>query len=200
MILPNEPICPVCEKPAIGGVTHPRCRGLYTLDGLTSFFRYDGVVKNAIKQIKYQFVSDLTKEFIGLIPLTSYNIIRLRIGSRPTILVPIPLHISRERFRGFNQAELLGLQISQNLDFPVESEILKRTKPTIPQVEMKNRQARLTNMNSVFAVNHSKIQHYTDSAMILFDDVFTTGATMRAAANVLKRAGVQFVWAVTLAR
>jgi ComF family protein len=196
----NEYICPVCEKPAIDGITHPGCRGKYATDGLTSFFRYDGTVRNAVREVKYRLVSDLADEFTGLIPLTSYNMLRQRIGNRRTILVPIPLHRFRRRFRGFNQAEILGLRIAKKLNLPLGADILIRVKATAPQVEMKKRTDRLANMEHVFAVNPKwqNPEHY-DGA-ILFDDVFTTGATMRSAANSLKRSGIPFVWAVTMAR
>jgi predicted amidophosphoribosyltransferase len=230
IIQTNEAICPVCEKPAIDGVTHPRCGGRYALDGLTSFYHYHGIIRQAIKQIKYRFVSDLADELVNQIPLTSYNIVIKQVKGRPAFLLPIPLHISRLRFRGFNQAEILGLRISKILRIPLKHDILNRIKASIPQVEMKNRPERIQNMEKVFGVNNSVIQQfksdsrtssisisksdiaplaYSDKlksenqrypAIVLFDDVFTTGATMRSAAFVLKHVGVKFVWAVTLAR
>jgi competence protein ComFC len=190
LIEKNESICPVCGRPAIDGVTHPHCRERYTPDGLTSFFHYDGIVKKAIKSIKYRFVSDLAAEFVSLVPETSMACLP------KYALVPIPLHISRLRFRGFNQAEKLGILIAGQLNIPVNTDILCRTINTVPQVEMKHRSERLENMEKVFSV----IVSFSGSGFILFDDVFTTGSTMRAATNVLKRAGVKHVWAVTMAR
>ena len=74
-----------------------------------------------------------------------------------------------------------------------------RTKKTIPQVEMKSRESRMTNMNEVFNITTHAVS-FSSSMIVLFDDVFTTGATMKSAANVLKRAGAGQVWAVTMAR
>src|SRR5437773_1258128 len=71
LILPialNECICPMCEKPAIDGITHPRCRTKYSLDGLTSFFYYTTVARQVIKAIKYRFVYDMAHTFVGLVP------------------------------------------------------------------------------------------------------------------------------------
>jgi ComF family protein len=197
LIRPNESICPVCEKPAIGGETHPRCRTRYTIDGLTSFFRYDGVVKKAIKSIKYRFVSDLASEFVSLVPsplmheLTSTR-------SNDLAIIPVPLHPSRFRERGFNQADVLGTFIAKRLNVLMIKDILVRTKKTLPQVQVKERKERLKNMERVFAFSNRAIQQCNNC--IIFDDVFTTGATMRAAAGVLKRHGVQSVWGVTMAR
>ncbi len=194
MIEPNEAICPVCEKPAIGGATHPRCATRYSPDGLTSFFRYDGIIRKAVKTIKYRLVSDLTHEFISLIPSPFFSAVVLR--QRQSLLVPIPLHASRYRERGFNQADVLGRMVAERLKIPVRADMLRRTKKTPPQVTMKKRENRLKNMENVFMVS-SRIPR---SRILLFDDVFTTGATMRSAASSLKRSGAEFVWAITLAR
>lgn len=189
----NEFICPVCEKPAIDGATHPRCQTRYSLDGLTSFFHYDGIIKKAVKALKYRFVSDLSSEFVSLIPDLSSTIYDQR-----SIFVPIPLHSSRLRERGFNQAEELATSLSRRLNIHQSHDMLKRVKGTIPQAQIRHRKERLKNMDGVFAVQQGREDKGTP--IFLFDDVFTTGATMRAAANVLKRAGAKYVWAVTMAR
>ncbi len=199
IIKSNEAICPVCEKPAIDGATHPRCQTLYTIDGLTSFFRYDGVVRKAVKAVKYRYVSDLAKEFIELIPEALLSNL-YTLSPKPYFLVPIPLHWMRQCDRGFNQAEVLAQFIARRLQTAVRTDILKRTKVREPQVHMKSRKDRLANMDGVFDVNTDALTHRHIDAILLFDDVFTTGATTRAAANVLKRAGVNWVWAVTMAR
>lgn len=197
----NEAICPICEKPAVDGVTHPRCRTRYSMNGLTSFFRYEGAVREAVKAIKYRYVSDMAAEFISLIPESSLFSLAKLVNTKPLspLLIPIPLHPTRLRFRGFNQAEELGKLLATRLTTPMRTDILRRTKETVPQVEMKDRRKRLKNMEDVFSSHNSQFI-IRDSSILLFDDVFTTGATMRSAANVLKRAGVAFVWGVTMAR
>lgn len=187
----NESICPMCEKPAIDGATHPKCRTRYGLDGLTSFFRYDGPVRKAVKALKYRLVSDLASEFVSLVPTSSLSAIH-----QGSILIPIPLHVTRLRHRGFNQAEVLGKLVSARLHIQIKTDILRRVKITTPQVAMKSRDERLGNMKDVFQAVKTIQNRY----IILFDDVFTTGATMRSAANTLKRKGVKYVWAVTIAR
>lgn len=194
----SETICPICERPAIGGLTHPRCQSKYSLDGLTSIFRYDGIIKKAVKTLKYRRVTDLAKEFITLIPASFFNEVT-KLPMNETSLVPIPLHPSRFRDRGFNQAEVLGRLLADQLHIPMRVDILRRVKATTPQVEMKDRKKRLENMKSVFSLHHDTC-NLTPDTVILFDDVFTTGATMRAAGETLKRAGATFVWAVTMAR
>lgn len=197
----NEAICPVCEKLSLGGVTHPGCRGRYALDGLTSFFRYNGIIRNIIKKIKYKYIFDLAEEVGNLIPLTSYNILRNKFNGNNSIVIPIPLHILRFRERGFNQAEIFSEIISTKLQISLENKLLIRTKSTIPQAELKTRKDRLKNIRGIFKVNNNQaIQRFNNHVCILVDDVYTTGATMRDAATTLKKAGVKFVWGVTIAR
>ncbi len=170
------------------------CKTRYTIDGLTSFFHYDSIIQKAIKALKYRFVSDLATEFVSLIPQSSFSLF-----PKASVLAPIPLHSARLRHRGFNQAELLGSLIVQRLKIPIRTDIIKRTRSTTPQVEMKDREDRLKNMSDVFSSLNSKLEAIS-STIFLFDDVFTTGATMRAAANTLKREGAAFVWGITMAR
>lgn len=192
----SRQICPVCERQAIDGMTHFSCKTRYSLDGLTSFFHYEGVIRQAVKLLKYRFVSDLAKEFISLIPFSYLQPVTHNL--QPTTLIPIPLHPSRLRFRGFNQAEVLGHLFAAKLDVPIKTDLLARNKKTTPQVEVKDRKKRLKNMQNVFSVSPNiLLSSYPN--IILFDDVFTTGATLRSAANVLKRAGVKKVWGIVMA-
>ncbi len=168
----DKQICPVCSSPAIDGATHPRCKTRYSLDGLTSIFRYDGAVRSAVKSIKYRFVSDLSKEFISLIPSSYYKLITN--NPQHTTIIPIPLHRSRLNFRGFNQAEVLGRILSKRFGIPIRTDILKRIRKTIPQVEMKDRKKRLKNMEKVFSVNKLPTINNQPSTVYLFDDVRTS--------------------------
>ena len=170
-------------------MTHPRCKTKYSLDGLTSIFHYNGIIKEAVKTLKYRLVTDLAQEFASLVPSVDFV---------DSILVPIPLHPSRFRDRGFNQAEVLGWPLADRLLIPIRTDILRRVKATTPQVEMKDKKERLKNMKDVFSINKEAMKYCNN--VLLFDDVFTTGATMQAAGETLKRAGATFVWAVTMAR
>lgn len=183
--MPNEHRCPMCGRQALDGITHPRCKTAYGLDGLTSFFHYDGVIRKAIKALKYRYRTDLAEEFVSLTPQTQYS----------GILVPIPLHVSRYKERGFNQSEILGKFFAQKQKLRMAKDMLVRTKKTLPQAEIAHRKDRLKNMEGVFGLNNS-----VQESIILFDDVFTTGATMRSAAKVLKQKGARPIWAITMAR
>lgn len=195
----SSTICPVCEKPAIDGATHPRCQSRSDLDGLTSFFHYQGVMRQAIKALKYRYVSDLVSVWENIIPRSAYRQLDylLHEYNFGFVLVPVPLSNSRKRWRGFNQSELLGKLVADNLKVGLKTKILTRVRQALPQVEMKDREERLKNMSRTFSAS-PQVRPYP--YVFLFDDVFTTGATLRSAAKVLKRAGARIVWGVTMAR
>ena len=199
--LETQRICPVCEKPSIGGHTHPRCLKKDSLNGLTSVFAYKGLIKKAITKLKYKFISDIAKDLVEVFlsscgeDITFSNYCQ----KEKPILVPIPLHPSRKRWRGFNQSELLGKIIAGNLGLQFIPDLLIRTKNTIPQMELSEKQ-RHENIRGAFSVSPHlpfPINHYP---FIIFDDVWTSGATIKEAGKILKKAGVKRVWGLTLAR
>ncbi len=193
----REMICPVCEKPGMTGMTHPYCRTKYGIDGLTSFFHYAGPVRNFVQQIKYKFVSDMVSEFVQCIPAFRINALS-HLRHYDTVIIPLPLHARRLRHRGFNQAEKISEYLSRRMLISIEKKLLKRSKYTKPQVEKKTREERMKHMEDVFSVDMKYVQNI--KGVFLVDDVCTTGATLRSAALALKKAGIAWVWGVTMAR
>lgn len=116
------------------------------------------------------------------------------IGQPPT-LVPIPLHHRRLRQRGFNQAAIIAQTVGQYWSWPVDLTLLERVRPTAHQVG-KDRTSRQTNVQNAFCVRPGSIM---PSSVMLIDDVLTTGATLAAAAAVLKTIKPIDVYAYTIA-
>jgi ComF family protein len=116
--------------------------------------------------------------------------------SKPSALVPVPLHGSRLRRRGYDQAQELAKSLARALQVPLLSELLVRTRATAPQSEL-DAGARQRNLRRAFEVRAGAAlpEHVT-----LIDDVMTTGATLEAAAKSLRRAGVARVDAWVCAR
>ncbi len=192
LILPLEKqICPVCQKPSNSGRTHPHCQIKDSLDGLISVFPYQGAIKEAIKKLKYRFVTDLAEELIDLVTVSLPPLL-----PQKAFLVPIPLHPKRERWRGFNQAELLGEILAQKMGWQARSRLLFRTKHTLPQVQLKGKM-RQSNIQGVFKL---KPRVKLGSKIIIFDDVWTTGSTLKEAGEVFKKRGMKEVWGLTLVR
>ncbi|WKE65872.1 ComF family protein [Gallaecimonas kandeliae] len=112
----------------------------------------------------------------------------------PDCLLPVPLHWSRQLWRGFNQAELIAWQLGKALQLPVRCDLLRRPRRTRSQQGL-TRTARLRNLKGAFALKGSPPGH-----VALVDDVMTTGSTAAALARLLKAAGCHKVQLWCLAR
>ena len=109
-------------------------------------------------------------------------------------VVPVPLHSSRLRKRGFNQAEILAQELSALTGLPVYRDVLYRIRKTTPQKKL-GRGSRMKNLKGAFGVSRSWVPCRN---VLLIDDIYTTGATLDSAARVLKIAGVQNVYFLTV--
>lgn len=122
-----------------------------------------------------------------------------RIGTRcesSVMVVSVPLHPRRLRFRGFNQSEILAETFAQHFEIPLLL-ILKRTRYTQPQVQL-SREERLHNVRDAFQLVCGK--NLSGKTIILIDDVCTTLATLEECSKVLKSAGAEAVHALVLGR
>jgi ComF family protein len=195
----DKPVCPYCERQAIGGKAHPGCLKKYGLDGLIVVCRYRGPIKGAIVKIKYKWVFDIEKI---LVTILASNLWKFDFPTE-AVLVPVPLHARRKRWRGFNQAEILGRDLARRFKHPY-ADLLLRNRYTRPQVELK-KDKRRENVRGAFALRLATlaqgriISSVEGKNIILVDDVYTTGATMSECAKVLKRAGAKSVWAMAVA-
>ncbi len=113
-------------------------------------------------------------------------------------VVPIPLSARRLRDRGFNQAELIALAIAEQMQKPCHRTALRRQRHTKPQSEIKNWQLRAQNLDGCFALDDANCLE--NKTVLLIDDVWTSGATMGAAATTIKKAGARQVIALVVAR
>lgn len=196
-------VCPKCEKSAVGGQTHPVCRRRFSLDGLWSLGIYQDPLREAIKQLKYRQVKELADVLSDVIieywaryqPFVLDSIKKDKgVG---WVLIPVPLYWYRQNDRGFNQASLLGKFISKKLGLDY-CEGLKRVRYTKSQTKLKGSD-RHQNIKGAFELSlNTPLSQYSN--VLLIDDVWTTGSTMKECCYVLKRSGVKKVWAITLAR
>jgi ComF family protein len=165
------------------------------LDLFFSIFAYEGLIRKALLKIKYKFVFDLVNELADL-AFRSFGQ-NLSEYSNCLVLVPVPLYWYRQNWRGFNQTEALGKKLAQKLKIGFCSDLLLRFRSTKPQVKLKGRQRKM-NVKGAFKLNPKYHQFRND--FLLFDDVWTTGETMKECARVLKKAGAKKVFGLTLAR
>jgi len=196
-----ENICPVCKKPAIDGITHPKCQTRTSLEGLVFFWRYKGIVHKIIHKIKYNpFIFTAIEDIVGSHTTMPENPAFQDFLSQKPILIPVPLHKSRMRYRGYNHAEKIAQAFGKKWHLKVANNLLLRIKKTKPQAKLKFEE-RKSNIKNAFAIN-SSYHHISISSShsILVDDVWTTGSTLSECCRVLKQKGAQKIWALTLAR
>jgi len=192
-IKPAKSFCPVCLKAAIGGTTHAKCKSKLSLDGLICIFDYSTPTREIIQELKYRFVTDLANILRAEIKKTK---LLNRYNFDNFTLVPIPLTSSRKNWRGFNRTEVLGKLIARRLKLPFDPEVLQKKKETPPQAKLP-RKERIKQMRGAFRLNTPR--HAEGRKFIVFDDVWTTGATLKSAAASLKRKGAEKVWGFALA-
>lgn len=191
------PICPYCFRPSINGQPHALCQRDLGLDKLIAVWRYRGVVRKAIIALKYKFISSLASEMANHF---SKQIKRNRTKfPKNAIFVPIPLNWRRRYWRGYNQTEEMGKYIAMALKIRFIPDLIIKRKVTKQQVELR-REKRLENLKGAFEVNPEYTLKHKKRMIILFDDVWTTGSTIKEVAGILKTRGIENVWGLTLVR
>ena len=196
-LLPSR--CVGCGK--AGAYFCDRCAASAKRSGLTPLpdssrlsdviapFAYAGVPRAAVQHLKYRGLRAIAPRMAA--PMTRDLALAI---PPPFTLVPVPLHPSRLRERGYNQAELLAKEIASALDRPLRTDVLKRTRAAPPQVSSQSRSERIRNVQDAFAS-----APIDGEVVVLVDDVTTTGATLEAAARALGKAGAARVYGLAFA-
>ena len=113
------------------------------------------------------------------------------------VVVPVPLHISRLRERGYNQAELIARPLAKRLHLPFRSYLLVRTRPRPDKLKLSSKE-RWSTVRGAYALREGN--RVDNLRVLLVDDVFTSGATLDACARALRDAGAASVLGLTVAR
>lgn len=161
------------------------------------FGEYDAELRGLIHVLKYEGVMPAARPLGRLL---AQAIVDLHTpADEVPLIIPVPLHSSKQRSRRFNQAELIARAGLRRLPFRCElsTTVLVRHRETRSQVGL-SREERIANMRGAFRVVTPAA--VTGRSVIVVDDVMTTGTTLSECARVLKRAGAAHVWAATVAR
>jgi len=171
---------------------------------IISLFNYkDTIVKKALWTFKYNNNKPMAKIFAQAMNdriIEELSDQELFSNFCKPLLIPIPLSKKRFKERGFNQSELIAQELSLlDLDksFTLQSNVLYKTRDTVSQVSIKDKNERLSNLHGCFSVANPEI--VKDKNIILIDDVTTTGATISEARKTLLAAGAKKIIAFTVA-
>jgi ComF family protein len=195
----QEPFCQHCGRPYEGAITTQfECSNCKEMEWHFQSARSAAIARDPVLEVihryKYQralwfepFLADLLVRAAG--PMLGQQ--------KPSMIVPVPLHPTKQREREFNQAERLARRLGAATRIPVNKRLLRRVLPTRTQTQL-SRQERLANVHNAFAIRAG--QRLNGEHIVLVDDVFTTGATTSACARVLRAAGAGEVCVWTVAR
>lgn len=188
--------CIFCSTRSLHGITCRTCRRGSLLAAVIAVGPYrHPVLREAVHALKFEGVRDLA------FPLGTMLARRTHAALGPTLsqatVVPIPLHPRREHNRGFNQSALLAKQLAQTLSLPCMP-LLRRTRHTPPQTSVTTHVSahRRENVAAAFGM----AEQMAPPAILLVDDVATTGSTLEEAAKVLYAHGAQTVWGAVVCR
>ncbi len=194
----QEPFCQRCAQP-VGGVaegewTCSNCGGLTLYyDMARAFYSSQGGVQEVIHRFKYGKEYHLRHRLADWL---NEGWLQYFSTSAHAALVPVPLHTSRKRWREFNQSAELAHLLSRRTGVPVW-DCLRRDRATQAQAKL-HREDRRSNVRGAFVL--AKGHALGDTALLMVDDVFTTGSTINECARVLKQAGARRVDALCVAR
>lgn len=185
--------CVVCDRPAVGGFTHPGCTTRFTPERALAGFSYRGPARRLVQGLKYRRVRKIA-EIMAEMLVEELAERGLEFGAE-AVVMPIPLSFWREGARGFNQSSLLGEALAKKLNLSFRADVLRKIRDTVTQVSL-TKPERAANIRGAFSVEGAL--HGED--ILLVDDVLTTGATGREAAKTLKKAGAGQVWLLAFAK
>lgn len=178
--------CFWCNSLSSGGRTCQKCRVKTSLSGAIVPYRFNGLVKECIYELKYYSNREMAKLLANYVA-QSVDVTQF---DRISFVPAIGKH---QRKRGYNQAQLLAKAISSKCSIPLVTTLARIEH--VDQIGL-NRSQRLDTIKN----NFIPIGSYSDKSILLVDDVVTTGATLNECAKTLKEAGARRVWAVTVAK
>ncbi|MBE9018624.1 ComF family protein [Chroococcidiopsidales cyanobacterium LEGE 13417] len=156
---------------------------------------YGGALKRAIAALKYEKKSQIAQP-LGFWLADAW--LNLPSTSSQPIVIPIPLHATKLRDRGFNQAELLARSFCQMTGLKLRSQGLERTRQTVRQFELPGNE-REQNLVGAFHLGSDFRHRRPVRPVLILDDIYTTGATARSAAQTLRQEGIQVFGVVAIA-
>jgi ComF family protein len=163
---------------------------------LYSWGVYDGALKRAIAACKYDNHPEIMEAIGEKIADAWLRSVKSKQNLKKISIVPIPLHAKKLKSRGFNQAEILARRFCESTQLRCSPKLLQRVKDTKAQMQTKTVKEREDNLSQAFTVQ----PHSNHRDVILFDDIYTTGATIREAIATLANSNIAVLGVIVLAR
>ncbi len=184
-------LCDKCfEKVEVLGTDYKNKK----IEGRIGLFKYHGVIKDLISLLKFEFVSDVKTEIGEIISnqlRENYPNIVEYWQTKKFVIIPVPLHWRRKNWRGFNQAEIIANEVGKIIDLHVNNKSIIRCKNTKKQVTS-NKIERNINIKNAF-----KVTNKLPKNIVLFDDVWTTGNTIKNIIKIIPKN--RNIWVLTMA-
>ena len=188
-----DPFCPKCGYPE-----NP-CSSCYGkshyFDSHRAAYVYEETMREIILKVKFQSRRQAAQG-LGVLFAEVASKWEINVSGSSTYIVPIPLHPSKKRARGFNQATVIARPLAKALNIPLCENMLKRIKNTTAQ-SLLSPHARAENLEGAFLYNSKKFK-MPPECVVLIDDIYTSGATMDACAKILKSNGISRVLCFSL--
>ena len=165
-------------------------------------WEYEGISRAALNEIKYKYIFDAISEFMkNAFKVMKKDVLRFQpflsfLQSEDVHISYVPMFLKKEKRRGFNQAEIIAKTINKIIEKEITSLLIKN-RDTLLQANL-NKEERIKNVKDCF--NMLPDLSFIPRNLVLIDDVWTTGATMKECCKILKKAGVQNIWGFTLFR
>jgi ComF family protein len=193
----KPPACQKCGKEVVGEETEycSDCsRHRRSFASGRALFNYNEAARGSMAAIKYKNKREYLDFYSGTMAYRFGKQIKMW---NPDVLIPVPVHPSRRRQRGYNQAEELARRLGKQWGIPLDSRILIRNKKTMPQRDLTPKE-RLKNLQQAFGLHPSCCRKAVPRCVVLIDDIYTTGSTIEACTQVLKAAGVEEIHFLTI--
>ncbi|MBU1084209.1 MAG: ComF family protein [Candidatus Omnitrophota bacterium] len=204
-----SPCCPICdERPAYSSGICSDCLSRIPLssspiktydndpDIIWSCTPYEGIIRKCLHELKYRGNDQMNRIFFEI--LNDLPVKKIFSENHIDLIIPVPLHRERYKYRGFNQTLIFSGFLSDLSGIRVDTDLLLRVRHSRPQTGL-SRQERIDNITkNVFSVSYP--ERVKNKTIVLVDDVLTTGTTMKRCAKVLLGSGANSVYGFTIAK
>lgn len=200
-------VCGICDKISSNDIC-PKCmktlneikqckKHIYLQKSYTThmyIFKYNDIVRKNI--IKYKF-RDQAYRYRSFVKFIAKDKKICGFLKKYDIIIPVPISKIRKRQRGYNQSELIILELGKKVNIQVVTNILYKIRNTKQQSKL-NKEQRKNNLKNAYKVKNS--ENIKNKKVLIFDDIYTTGGTVEECAKVLKVAGAYEIGVLTLAK